>query len=363
MKAMVMAAGVGTRLEPLTYEVPKPMVPVVNRPVMEHIIGLLQQHGITDIIANTYYLPGRIKEYFGDGRDFGVNLHYSQETKLMGTAGGVKNNQWFLDDTFVVVSGDALTDINLRRLIDFHKSRAALATIALKRVEDVSKFGVVITDETGRIRSFQEKPKQEEALSDLVNTGIYVFEPEIFKLIPDGEVYDFGKQLFPLLVNLNAPFYGWPIDDYWCDIGSLETYREANFDVLMGRVKVNIPGEIDGQGIWLEDGVQVHNSAQLIGKIMLGRQVIIEPDVTLAGKVIIGPKCVIKKGSVIQDSIIWANTIVEENASVTASIIGNRCTLGKGSVLKPGVIIADGVKVPMGEEVPAEEILGRKTVI
>ena len=363
MKAMIMAAGVGSRLEPLTYEVPKPMVPIVNRPVMEYILGLLRQNQITDIIANLHYLPGRIKEYFGEGEDFGVNLCYSEETRLMGTAGGVKNNQWFLDDTFVVISGDALTDVNLQGLIGFHKARGALATIALKRVEDVSKFGVVIVDDIGRIRSFQEKPKPEEALSDVVNTGIYVFEPEIFKLIPGGEFYDFGKDLFPLLVKLQAPFYGYSIDDYWCDIGSLTTYREANFDVLMERVKVGIPGKSVNQGIWLEDGVQLDKSVQITGKVVIGRGSVIGPGVVLTGKVVIGPNCIINQCSVIQDSIIWSNSVIEANSSIAASIIGNRCTLGQEVVLKPGVVIADGVKVPSGEEVASSTILGLNTVV
>jgi len=363
MKAMIMAAGVGSRLEPLTYEVPKPMVPVVNRPVMEHILTLLKEHDITDIIANLHYLPGRIREYFADGKAYGVNLCYSEEKTLMGTAGGVKNNQWFLDDTFVIMSGDAVTDVNLDRLISFHKQRGALATIALKRVEDVSKFGVVITDDNGRIMSFQEKPRPEEALSNLVNTGIYIFEPEIFKLIPEREFYDFGKDLFPQLVKLKAPFYGFSVNDYWCDIGSLSTYKEANFDVLMGKVKIGIPGQPVNEGIWLEDDVALDKSARLTGKIVIGQKTVVEPDVILAGKVIIGSNCIIRKGSVIQDSIIWSNTVVEDNTSITASTVGNRCTIGQGAVIKPGVILADGVRVPRGEEVPSEIILGLKTVV
>ncbi|KNZ70042.1 nucleotidyltransferase [Thermincola ferriacetica] len=238
MKAMIMAAGVGSRLDPLTRTLPKPMVPIQDKPLMEHIINLLRHYGIRDIIANLHYLPGVIKSYFGDGSDFGVKLLYSEEQNLMGTAGGVKNNEWFLDETFVVISGDALTDIDLADFVRYHRQKKALATIALKRVAEVERFGVVVTGEAGKIAAFQEKPRKEEALSNLVNTGIYIFEPEIFKYIPEHQVYDFGKQLFPLLVKEGLPFYGYPMDGYWRDIGTLESYRQAREDAACGKVKL-----------------------------------------------------------------------------------------------------------------------------
>lgn len=238
LKAMIMAAGVGSRLEPITKTLPKPMVPVQDKPIMEHIINLLSYYGVHNIIANLYYLPGVIKAYFGDGSDFGVKLLYSEEEALKGTAGGVKNNEWFLDETFIVMSGDALTDIDLAEFIRFHRRKKALATIALKRVEDVERFGVVVTKDTGEISAFQEKPKKEEALSNLVNTGIYIFEPEIFKYIPPDTVFDFGKQLFPLLVREGLPFYGYPMKGYWRDIGTLDSYREAKADAASGLVEL-----------------------------------------------------------------------------------------------------------------------------
>ncbi len=238
MKGMIMAAGVGTRLHPLTKDIPKPMVPIAGRPLMEHIIHLLRIHGFTQLVANLHYLPQTIQNYFGDGSRFGVNLKYSYEPDLMGTAGGVKNNQDFLDETFVVVSGDALTDINLAAFLDFHKQKGAIASIALKPMEEVERFGVVIVDSDGRITSFQEKPKKEEALSNLVNTGVYIFEPEIFNYIPGEEVYDFGKNLFPRLAAEGAPFYGYVTQDYWCDVGNLEAYSQAQKDVEQDRVKL-----------------------------------------------------------------------------------------------------------------------------
>ncbi|TLM99478.1 nucleotidyltransferase family protein [bacterium] len=238
MKAMILAAGVGSRLGHITADTPKPMVPVRGRPVMEHIVNLLRLYEIKDVVANLHYLPEMIMNYFGDGSGHGIRLAYSVEEKLLGTAGGVKTNQWFLDETFLVISGDALTDINLAAFLKFHREKKAVATIALKEVADVEQFGVVITDETGRIRNFQEKPKKEEALSNLVNTGIYIFEPEIFEMIPRGEFYDFGRNLFPLLVERGEPFYGYPMDGYWCDIGTVETYQKACQDVSAGLVRL-----------------------------------------------------------------------------------------------------------------------------
>lgn len=239
MKGMIMAAGVGTRLHPLTKDIPKPMVPIAGRPLMEHIVHLLRIHGFTQLVANLHYLPQTIQNYFGDGSQFGINLKYSYEPDLLGTAGGVKNNQDFLDETFVVVSGDALTDINLAAFLRFHKQRGALASIALKPMEEVERFGVVITDSDGRITNFQEKPKKEEALSNLISTGIYIFEPEIFNYISLGEVYDFGKNLFPRLAAEGAPFYGYVTEDYWCDVGDIESYSQAQKDVEQGRVTLH----------------------------------------------------------------------------------------------------------------------------
>ena len=216
MKALIMAAGYGTRLEPLTLAVPKPMVPIVNFPTMQHNLELLKKYGFTDVTANIHYHPEQIENYFGDGAKFGVNLSYSFEEKLLGTAGGVKlmaETIAKIDGTFVVLSSDALTDINLHRLTEFHKQKKALVTVALCQVGDVREFGVVIQDETGRITGFQEKPAPEAALSSLANTGIYVFEPEILKLIPDGP-YDFGRQLFPQLVAEKAAIYGYKMVEY-----------------------------------------------------------------------------------------------------------------------------------------------------
>lgn len=327
MKAMIMAAGVGSRLMPLTMQIPKPMVPMANRPLMQNIVEVLHKHGFNELIANLHYHADVIENYFGDGSRFSVDITYSKEQELLGTAGGVKNCEWFLDDTFVVMSGDALTDVDLTNLLEAHKKNGALATIALKPVEEVEHFGVVITDEKGLIKRFQEKPRREEALSNLANTGIYIFEPEIFKYIPARQFYDFGKQVFPHLVKIGAPFYGTIIDDYWCDVGNLETYRQAHSDILEGKVNVAVEGKI--------------NSTPH-GKVLLGEGTEIDPEVTLEGNIVLGSYCKVEKGAVIKDSVVWAHTTVSRYAVLEKCVLGQNCLIGRNTEIKPGAVIASG---------------------
>ncbi|MGI5911686.1 MAG: sugar phosphate nucleotidyltransferase [Syntrophomonadaceae bacterium] len=318
MKAMIMAAGVGSRLMPLTANIPKPMVPVGNIPLMERIVKLLKEHGFYEIICNLHYHPDIIYNHFGDGKKYGVTMQYSLENQLMGTAGGVKKCQWFLDDTFVVISGDILTDINLERLLKTHLQKGALATIALKEVEQVEQFGVVITNEKGRIINFQEKPSLGEALSHNANTGIYVFEPEIFKYIPDQEFHDFGKQVFPYLVKIGAPFYGTTVKEYWCDVGNISTYCQAHSDILQQQVKIDIVGEIfetlDGSS-----------------RILMGEETSIGKNVRFAGDVVIGSGCWIGDNTYISNSIIWDNNLIKEKSIFEKTIIGYDGVAVRGS--------------------------------
>lgn len=322
---MIMAAGVGSRLMPMTRDIPKPMVPVGNRPLMENIVSLLKYYGIQDVICNLHYHSSAITDYFGDGSVMGMCMFYSKEKELLGTAGGVKRCQWFLDDTFVVVSGDALTDVNLLKLISEHRSSGALATIALKEVGEVEQFGVVITDEAGRIEDFQEKPPREKARSNLANTGIYIFEPEIFDYIPENAFYDFGKQVFPHLVSVKAPFYGVKISDYWCDIGSLQTYFTAHNDLLSGRIRIRLPASLEATS----DG----------GKLLKGEGVFIGSDVVFAGHVVLGDGCRVEDGSYICDSVVWDNVIIGANAGIEQSIIGSKSLIAAGVKLGPGSVI------------------------
>lgn len=318
MKAMIMAAGVGSRLMPLTAEIPKPMIPMGNRPLMAGIVDLLKEHNFTDLIANLHYHAPVIRDYFGDGSSLGVSMQYSEEQELMGTAGGVKKCAWFLDQTFVVMSGDALTDIDLTFLLEQHKKKGALATIAIKEVEEVERFGIVITDETGKIKSFQEKPKKEETLSYYANTGIYIFEPEIFNYIPEGEFYDFGKQVFPHLVRIGAPFYAVPVDAYWCDVGNIETYHQANIDVLQGKVKIKTEGKI----ITAEDYC-----------LLAGEDAVIEDETCFTGYNVVGRGCHIEPGAVLHNAVVWDGNVVKKHTVLKDCILGRGCLVECGDLV------------------------------
>jgi len=363
LKAMILAAGVGSRLEPLTCNIPKPMVPVANRPAMEHIIRLLEKSGIRDIAANLWYLPQKVQDYFGSGEKWGVSLTYSLENELLGTAGGVKQLEKFFDETFIVISGDALTDIDIGHLVKVHKERNALATIALKPVSDPRQFGVVITDDAGRIQSFQEKPAPSEALSCLANTGIYIFEPGIFAYIPAGEVYDFGKQVFPRLVGDGLPFYGHVINDYWCDIGSLTQYRLAHYDVLSGQVKISIPGMWSRGAIYVGEGAYIAPNAAIGSKVIVGANCHICEGVEIFGETVIGDNCIIDSGAAVFGSIIWNNTRLERDTRLVECVVGSECYLKEGSVIGAGVILSDECTVERNEVIEANAKVWPRNVV
>ena len=356
MKAMVLAAGLGTRLRPLTGSISKPMVPIVNRPVMYHILSLVKKHGFDKAVANLHYHPHAITNYFGRGQSIGIELRYSLEPKLLGTAGGVKNVENFLGDgSFLVISGDALTDLDLTRLARQHQEAGGIASLALKRVKDPSRFGVVIQGENNRIAGFQEKPPPGEELSNLCNCGIYIFEPEIFDYIPEKSFYDFGKQVFPDLVARGIPFYGFEIDGYWNDVGSLAQYRIGNFDALTGQVKVEIPGEEILPGIHVGKGTYISKTARLEPPVLLGDYCRVGEGASLIGPLTVGDHSVIEAGASLEGVIKWRAAQTGAGAQVTGGIIGtgahirddvhigdravvgDRCVIGAGSVIGPEV--------------------------
>ncbi|HVC07590.1 MAG TPA: NDP-sugar synthase [Solirubrobacterales bacterium] len=313
MRAMILAAGLGTRLRPITYEMPKPMVPVLNRPVMEHILRLLVRHGFGQTIANLHWFPQTIESRFGDGRELGLELSYSREDRLLGTAGGVRQVAQFLGDSFLVVAGDALTDIDLTAMREFHESHDGLATLATKRVTDTDQYGVVITGADGRIQGFQEKPEAAEALSDLANTCIYMFRSEVFDFFPEPgtaklagpedspSFADWATDIFPALLAADMPFYSHQIEAYWNDIGNLEELRQGNFDALSGAVQVDtgVPEVASGVRAAVPLGDTVVEPPALIGAgVELGEGVRIE------GPVIVGEGCRIGAGARIRDAIL-----------------------------------------------------------
>ncbi|MBV8198378.1 MAG: nucleotidyltransferase family protein, partial [Candidatus Eremiobacteraeota bacterium] len=262
MKAVVMAGGEGSRLRPLTSSRPKPLAPVANKPVMHHIVDLLRRHGITEVVSTLHYLADEIENYFGDGSALGISMLYVVEDTPLGTAGAVKLAQPLLgSERFIVISGDALTDIDLTTLIAYHTGRGASATIALQRVANPLEFGVVVTDEHGRITRFLEKPSWGEVFSDTINTGIYVLEPEIFDYMEAGKNYDFSRDIFPVMLRDGKPLYGHVCDGYWSDIGNLQQYAQANYDALAGAVRVEIPGTQIRPGIWADENVRIDSGA------------------------------------------------------------------------------------------------------
>ena len=312
MKAVVMAGGEGSRLRPLTYLRPNPLVPIVNRPVMEHILRLLARHGFTETIANLHWFPELIEDYFGDGSSCGVSLTYSHEEQLLGTSGGVRNAAGFLGDSFLVISGDALTDLDLGAMREFHESHDGIATLAMKRVEDTSQFGVAIVGSDGRVQGFQEKPDPSEALSDLANCGIYMFRKEIFDFFPEpgtskaaGEddppgFADWAMDVFPRLLDGDVPFYSHEIDAYWNDIGNLEELRESSIDALTGAVEVEREGElVDGY----RSGERMEGEPDLVGPVLLGPGCEIGDDVRLDGPSIIGDNATVGDGSRLKEVI------------------------------------------------------------
>lgn len=323
MRAMVLAAGVGSRLEPLTNQVPKPMVPIANRPVMEHILELLKTHGITEVACNLHYQADKIENHFGDGSKFGLNLNFLFEKELSGDAGGVRACKDFLrEGTFIVLMGDLLTDANLTEVVRQHKAKKALATIAIKQVPDVRHFGVVLTDENGFITGFQEKPQPEEALSNYASTGIYILEPEVFDYMPQTGQYGFGRQLFPDLVKRGLPVLGVSIDDYyWSDVGTIAQYRSSNFDAIDKRVKLELRGQPNKYGSQSEEGSSVSADAEIDGKLYLGRNSHIGPGVKIKGYALIGDNCKIEQDAQLENTIVWSDMKVDRKAVLRNNVV------------------------------------------
>lgn len=355
MKAVVMAGGDGARLRPLTIGRPKPMVPLVNKPVMLHIIELLKHHGITDIVVTLRYLATVIQDFFGDGSHLGMNITYVVEDSPLGTAGSVKHAAQYLDETFLVISGDALTDFDLQAIINAHKEREVLATIALAHVPNPLEYGVVVTNEQDYVSRFLEKPGWAELISDTVNTGIYVLEPEALDLIPANRAYDFSMELFPAMLEKSIPIYGYVANGYWCDVGNIPEYQRATSDLLYGRVKLSEPiGEHIGGGIWVEHNVDIAPSAQLFGPIYLGNEVKIKGDVQIYGPSVIRDSTVIDNYSRIERSIIWRNNYIGENCEIRGATINRQCSIKPKVVIYEGAVIGDNCALGEGSVIHAD---------
>ncbi len=341
MKAVVMAGGQGTRLRPLTSNQPKPMVPVVNKPTIQHILELLQRHGINEVVMTLAFLPRLIRNYFGDGSSFGMNIDYTVEETPAGTAGSIRLAKDLLDDTFLVISGDALTDFDLGSIISFHKERQATVTIALKSVANPLEFGVVIVDDDGRIQRFLEKPGWGQVFSDTVNTGIYVIEPEVFDHIPEGQPYDFSHELFPKLFEMNKSLYGVVCDGYWQDIGSLEQYVQANRDALEGKVRVTPPGVRLRGNIWVAQGASLDSLDDVEGPAVLGENVRMDTGARILSHTVLGGNTVVRAGAQVGGSVLGENVYIASGAVVNGAVLGNAVEVHENAHVAEGAVVGD----------------------
>lgn len=341
VQAIIMAGGEGSRLRPLTCDRPKPMVPVANRPVMEYIVRLLKKYGISDIGVTLQYLPQEIINYFNDGSEFGVKMRYYIEDKPLGTAGSVKNASQFLNDTFIVISGDALTDFDLSKAIEFHRQKGALATLVLTPVGIPLEYGVVITGEDGRIRQFLEKPGWGEVFSDTVNTGIYILEPEVLKFIPEGAKHDFSQNLFPKLLQEEKPIYGVIMNGYWCDIGNVKQYQEAHYAIMDG--KVSIPNFYGAASAMLSE----RKNCQIDPTAVINEPVIIGENCRIGRRAVIGPYAVLGNNSVVDDeatvkrTVVWKGSYLGKKSELRGAVICNRVTVKDRASVFEGAVIGD----------------------
>ncbi len=345
MKGVIMAGGMGKRLRPLTCKIPKPMVPLVHKPVMEYCIELLKKNGVTEIAVTLQYKSEVIKNYFGDGSKYGVHLYYFEESTPLGTAGSIKNIEHFLDERFIVISGDGLTDFDLNKGIMFHDEKRALVTIFMKRYTSPCDFGIIMTNEKNEVVRFHEKPSFNELFSNTVNTGIYVLDPNIFKYIQKGVTTDFSRDLFPYLLKKEGKIYGYKAEGYWCDVGNLNSYRQAQFDLLSKKVNVKLSGKEVREGIWL------------------GENAVIEEGVTLQGPLSIGNGVVVRKGTLISShSIIGNNSTIAINSTLEDSILWNDIYIGPYSELK-GTTICKGVQLESSVSLSEDSVIGENCKI
>lgn len=349
MRAVLMAGGSGTRLRPLTCDLPKPMVPILNQPIAEHILNLLKRHNITEVIATLHYLPDSMRDYFQDGSEFGVEMTYSvEEDQPLGTAGCVKNIDELLDDTFVVISGDSITDFNLQAAIAFHQKMQSKATIVLTRVPNPIEFGVVITDQEGRIRRFLEKPSTSEIFSDTVNTGTYILEPEVLKYLPANEECDFSKDLFPLLLEKDEPIYGYIAEGYWCDVGHLDAYRDSQYDALQRKVKLDFAYEEKSPGLWIGQNTYIDPSAKIEAPTIIGSNCRIGPGAAIEAGTVIGDNVTIGAGADLKRPIIWNGATIGDEAHLSACVIARGTRVDRRAQVLEGAVI--GSLSTIGEE-------------
>ena len=336
MKAMVMAAGLGTRLRPLTDFLPKPMMPVANRPVLHHLLNLLHRHDVREVGINIHAYPDLIQAYFGDGSSLDMSIRWSHEPELLGTAGGTKQlEEFWAGETILITSGDGLHDVDVTALLGHHRRTGALATLTVKPVTEPSAYGVVILDRDTRVRGFQEKPTRDEARSDLANCGIYVIEAELLERVPAGTFSDFGTDIWPALVAANEEVYAYTTMAYWNDVGDLNELRNTILDAVLGHVRLDIPGEEIASGVWAEAGCRIAASAQVDGPVVLGPGVVVAEGAQIRGPAAIGADCHVGEGAAIRSAALLPGTAVPDEGLAIAGIFGDASKLADAILRYP----------------------------
>lgn len=359
-----MAGGEGSRLRPLTINVPKPLVPVAGMPIMGHIVRLLKRHGVNEIVTTLHYLAESIQEAFGDGSDWGIAMTHSIEDTPLGTAGSVKQAEVLLKGgTFVIISGDALTDCDLTAAIAYHREKGSQATIVLARVPNPLEFGIVIQTEDGRIDRFLEKPGWGEVFSDTVNTGIYILEPEVLDLVEPGTPTDWSKDVFPKMLAARAPLFGYVMEGYWCDVGTLESYREAQVDLLSGKTTLDVPGEMQAPGVWVGEGTKIDESAEIIGPTYIGAKTVVKRGARVGPGSVVGDDCLVEEDAVIEGSVVWDRSYIGTEVEVSGGIVGSRCTVKRESRIQDGAVVGDRCLLDVGCTVrPRVKVWPDKTI-
>jgi len=342
VKAVVMAGGEGTRLRPMTANQPKPLLPVCNKPIMEHVLRLLKRHGFDETVVTVQFLASLVRNYFGDGEDVGMSLQYATEETPLGTAGSVKNAEDALRDTpFLVISGDALTDIDLTAMVRAHKENGALVTVGLTRVPNPLEFGIIIVGEDGRIQRFLEKPTWGQVFSDTVNTGLYVMEPEVLAEVPPGQVVDWSADVFPKLLDRGAPLYGYVSGSYWEDVGTHESYLKVQADVLAGRVQTDIAGFEVSPGVWVAEGAEVDTDAALTGPLCIGDYAKIEAGAHLREYTVIGSNVVVKEGAFLHRAVVHNNVYIGQGVTLRGCVIGKNTDVMRLARIEEGAVVGD----------------------
>ena len=341
MKAVVMAGGQGTRLRPLTSNLPKPMVPVVNKPTALHILELLARHGITDVVMTVAFLPQMIRNYFGDGSSFGMHIEYAVEETPLGTAGSVKNAQALLDDTFLVISGDALCDFDLSARHRLPPSARGHGHHRAEERREPARVRRGHRRRRGTHRALSREAGVGQVFSDTINTGIYVLEPTVFDHIPEGGSFDFSHELFPRLYDLRKPLYGVLCEGYWQDIGSLEQYMQANRDALDGKVRVQIPGVRLRGNIWVGQGVSLDSLSNVEGPTVIGNHAKIDPTAVIGAHTVLGNNAILKAGAQVVDSVVGDNCYFAAGARVRGAVVGNSVDLRAHAVISEGAVVGD----------------------